>query len=381
MRKIKVLHLIECLERGGAQRRLVNDLKLINKDRFSNVVFCIRNGMELSKEIEALGIEVYLLEDFSKGHFGKLLYLIRYLKKNKIDILHSQIFWADIYGRIAGKIAGVKHIVSTIQGIAHDPGIPFAYSFKQKFLDIAVGKIAGTKYIAVSEFVKDYIARTFRVNKKLINVIYNYVDCKRWQTADPQAIKKLRQEFRLRDDEHILITVGRLEPPKGHIYVLKAMPAILRERPVKYLIVGDGCFKEELLSIARELNIEEHVIFTGERRDVMEIVHLSDIFVFPTLTEGLSLALLEAMVAGISCIATSIPPNLEIIEDKVNGLTVAPQSTEDIINAVLFLIKNVDESKRLRLEAQKTVRTKFSGECNVKMLENYYLSFLNSQAA
>lgn len=374
MKRIKILHLIESLTIGGAERRLINDLKFIDKDRFSNVVCCIRKDDDLRGEIEKLGIEVFSLEEYATGHLRKLLYLIRYLSKNKIDILHSQIFWADIYGRVAGKISGVKHIFSTVQGTPYTSGISYLNSSKRKFLDGITGRWSNTRFIAVSEFARDSTVQHLHVNRDLIEVIYNYIDYECWQEISKVASERLRDQLGLSEDDVVLITVGRLNPPKGHTYVLEVIPSILEEwTNSKYLIVGDGPSREMLRSLTRRLGIEQHVIFTGNRMDVKEIIHLSDIFILPTLSEGLSIALLEAMALGKPCIVTSIPPNLEIIKDMINGLTVTPGDSESIKEAILFLIRNGKERERMGLEGQKTVKDKFGPKRNIKLLEDYYL--------
>ena len=378
MEKIKILHLIESLAMGGAERRLINDLKFMDNNRFSNTVCCVKKDSGLGKEVKSLGVKVFFLEEHATGHAGKLLYLLKYLIKNKIDILHSQIFWADIYGRIAGKISGVKHVVSTIQGTPYSHGVPFLNSSKRKFLDGFTGRCFGSGFIAVSEYAKKSAVQNLRVNKELIEVVYNYIDFQCWQEVNKAAVDRFKKELRIAEEGFVLITVGRLDPPKGHRYVLEALPSIIEEEQnIKYLIIGDGPYRETLQSLTKELNIEQNVVFTGNRMDVKELIYLSDIFIFPSLSEGLSVALMEAMASGKPCIATSIPPNLEIIEDRLNGLTVPPEDSKSIKNAILFLMRSKTVREKISIEGQRTIKEKFSPKHNIKLLEEYYLKACN----
>ena len=148
----------------------------------------------------------------------------------------------------------------------------------------------------------------------------------------------------------MLATIGRLEPPKGYRYLLQAC-SILNEKDVPFhlLVVGDGYLRKELEDLADNLKISHHVTFTGFRRDVMKILHASDICVVPSLREGFSLTLLEAMSSEKPIVATDVGGNGEAIENGISGIIV-PSGNENLLAAgIRALIEDKDLSENLGL--------------------------------
>src|SRR3989338_3200320 len=218
---MNILHLIENLDIGGAQIRLINDLKFIDKKRFNNTVCSLTPNGRLSKEISELGIKVYALNGIkSAGNFLKLANII---KENRIDILHTQIFFADLYGRLVGKLLKVPAIVSTVQSSAYEPDNKYLYSLKRKLLDRFTGRFCNKKFIAVSEFVKSSISRHLKISPKDIEVIVNYVDIDKLNEVEKENLSSLRNELALGANDTVLVTIGRLNPAKGVQYLLKAL--------------------------------------------------------------------------------------------------------------------------------------------------------------
>lgn len=370
---MNILHLIENLDIGGAQTRLLNDLRLLDHKKFHNIVCSLTPGGRLAEEIEKLGIKTFVLA----GAFNllSLTRLVRIIRQNCIDVIHTQLFFTDLYGRLAGKITRVPFIVTTIQSSVYEPDNLFLYSSKRKFLDGYSGRLCNDRFIAVSCFVKNSIIRRLKFDPKKIEIIPNYIDFAALCSVGQQDIVTLRKELNINPGEIVFITVSRLNPAKGLNYLLQAFSALCKYYPsVKLLIAGSGPSEAELKDISRVLDIEDKAVFLGERNDIKELLHMSDIFVFPTLSEGLPLSLLEAMAAGKPCIASDIGPIKEIITDNDNGILFRTKDSKDILRAMLEVIHDQQKSKQMSKKGSDLVKGKFDARMNVDLLESLYQS-------
>lgn len=368
---MNILHLIENLDIGGAQTRLLNDLRLLDRKKFNNIVCSLTFGGRLVSAIEGLGIKTFALS----GAFNlrSLSILLSIIRQNDIDVIHTQLFFADLYGRLAGKISQVPFIVTTIQSSVYEPDNVFLYSYKRKLLDSYSGRLANDRFIAVSGFVKDSIIRRLKFNPKKIEIIPNYIDFSALNSVRQQDISALKKELDIKTGEIIFITVSRLNPAKGLNYLLEAFAALNKQYPsVKLLIAGSGPSEAELKGLSRILGIKDKVVFLGERNDIKELLHMSDIFVFPTLSEGLPLSLLEAMAVGKSCIASDIGPIQEIIQNNDNGILFRTKDSKDILRAMLEVIPSSERSRQMARKGRDFVRGKFDARINVDLLESLY---------
>jgi glycosyltransferase involved in cell wall biosynthesis len=172
----------------------------------------------------------------------------------------------------------------------------------------------------------------------------------------------------------VIGAVGRLEEQKGHAHLLAAAAAVRRELPeLVVLLVGEGRRQEDLQRQVRDLGLESSVRFLGTRRDLPEIFRALDLFVQPSLWEGLPLALLKAMGAGLPVVATRVSGSREAIVDGVNGCLVAPGDPEALARAILKLYRQPEARRRLGDAARRTVAERYSLEAMLKRLEELYL--------
>lgn len=373
--KIRILYLIESLGRGGAERRLVSDLRQIDRRFFEPVVYHLFPAEDLKGEIESLGVPVHWLgltrlTDLPRGMFA----LLRFIRKSPVDLIHTQLFGADVAGRVVGRLLGIP-VVSTLQSSVYEPGIPYFWSPTRRWIDRWTGRWCNRKFIAVSEFVKQSASKRVGFRKEDIIVITNAVDPEEFvPSADGVA---LRKRLGFVKGDILLISVGKMNPPKGHLYLIEALPKIISRFPhLKLLLVGDGPSRKKLERVGGTLGLKEHLFFLGERKDVKELLAISDFFVFPTLSEGMPLALLEAMAMEKPCIASNIPPIREVVEDGKTGLLVTPKNPEAIREAVLELLEDPQKAAILASQGRKFVTEKFHAEKNVRFLEDFYQDLL-----
>lgn len=372
MKKVRILHVIEGLSLGGAERRLINDLKLINKQRYECAVSILFNQFTLEEEISQSGFPIYKLNFRSFADLSGFRRLLKLIKIFKPDIIHTQLFWADIFGRIAGKISGIPS-VTTIQSSVYEPESGCLFSRKRKLLDYITGKIINGKYIAVSESVKKSIIKRLGIKEGNVRVIYNYVDSSCYDKTEQKTENNLKNELGLTAGDIVLSTVGRLNPAKGHNFLFEALSVLKPDFPsLKLLIVGDGPSRNELCGYARSLGIEKEVIFLGFRQDAKELIAVSDIFVFPTLSEGMPVSLLEAMTLRKLCVASSIGPIREVIEDKKTGYLFSPGNSQELASVLRSILKSGDGMSEIAMRGARFVSEKFDASKAVDELSSFY---------
>jgi len=379
--KIRVLHIIQSLGHGGAERQLINNLKAIDKSRFINAVCFLFDRDDLQPELLRLGIPVYKLGmssqyDWRKGLFG----LRAVIKEGQFDVIHTELYWANIYGRVCGRLFSDAKIVTTIHAPTYEPQIlkddPNLKPWKLtlvRILDGLTGTVCNYRFVACSEFVKRSAVGRLGYRPESIQVIYNGIDLGSFREDDSGKVISLRRELGLDHGEAILVNVGRLIPQKGQRYLIMAMPKVLDEQPsCKLLLVGEGPMENELQDLAHDLGVGEAIWFLRTRHDVPAILQLSDLFVLPSLSEGMPVALLEAMAMRKPCIASNITSIPEVVEDGRSGVLVEPQRPDQLANAVLSLIDDPERRQAMRVRGRQIVKEKFSINVNIRLLENLY---------
>lgn len=373
MKRIKVLYIIESLSQGGAERRLINDLKFMDRHKVESAVCVLSGNVFLEKEIVNLGVAVYRMSLKKLADYRGIFRLMKLIKTVRPDIVHTQLFWSDILGRIAAKLTGVPVVISTIQSSAYEPGNSYLFSRKRKLLDSLTGKLFNNKYIAVSKFVKKSIIRRLGIKENKISVIYNCLDFSDFYTPGQGTLQELKNGLGLSGNDFILAVVGRLNPPKGHRFIFEALSILKPRFPnLKLLIIGDGPSRQELAEYAGKLGIEKEIIFLGVRDDVKNLLAISDIFVFPTLSEGMPLSLLEAMAMRKPCIASAIEPIKEVIEDKNTGYLFPPGDSQGLAAVLENILKAPGKMDETAMRGAEFTRKRFDASAAADELAGIY---------
>lgn len=374
MKKIRVLHLIEGLSKGGAERRLINDLTFLDKKTFDHCVCTVFNRMDLKEEIAKLRFTIHNLK--AKRALDPLAFmrLIKLVRDNHFDIIHTQLFWADFYGRLAGKLCRTKFLISTSQSAVYEPDNSYLYSFKREIVDRILGRYFTTRFVAVSDYVKESMVRRLGIKQEKISVIPNSIDMSSYVPGENEDKEKIEKELSLHKKDIILLTIGRLNPAKGHHFLIEAMDKLKEAFPNLILLVaGDGPSKEELVTLKNRLGLKEQVRFLGERPDIKNLLTASDVFVLPTLSEGLPVSLLEAMAMQKICLASKIKPIKEIIEDGANGFLFEPGNSEDLAQILSHILKMQNGTSQIAKRARENVLQKFDALKTAQALERFYI--------
>jgi glycosyltransferase involved in cell wall biosynthesis len=311
---------------------------------------------------------------------SRLLKLVRSLQ---IDLIHTSLFQSDIIGGIAGRLCGVP-VVGTICNIADIPerllDNPHVNKLKLTLSNAVWGlalRSLHKRSIAVSYAVKDSSIRNYSVLEDKVTVIYRSV-AELWNDAVRIGdIEDLRRGLGLDGAYPILLNVARLVPQKGQRYLIQAMPSVLEQFPQAHLLIaGDGPLRKSTASLCLELGIDQHVTLLGQRDDVRSLLELSDIFVFPSLFEGLGGALMEATSAGKPCVASRVGPLPEVLDEGNSGLLVSSQSPEELARAIVHLSENPALACNMGQCGRAIATERFDVNKNVRRLEEVYQEIL-----
>ncbi|UCB56940.1 MAG: glycosyltransferase [Candidatus Omnitrophota bacterium] len=376
----KILYLYETLNLGGAEQLFLTTLKRLDRTRFHPVVCCIGQKGEIGKEIEEMGITVKSLNKKTYLRGIPVIYdLIRIFREEKPHIVHTHLFFANIYGRIASKIAGIKTIITTL----HNPDYTYEdngrWTFKiRKIIDKYSGKICNTAFIAVSDYVKQDFEK--QLGFRNIKVLHNCIDSSRFKKPDTGMVREKRNVLGLENDDIVILNTGRLHPQKGQIYLIEAFNLIRKDNQrYKLLIIGKGTIEAELKKKVNDLGLGDSVIFLKDRKDVPEIMSACDIFVFPSLYEGFGIALVEAMASSMPVVASDIAPLREIARNNTEAILVEKENHRMLAQAISELMANKEKRAYLGENARKRAIAAFDASIHVRNLENIYQELIHDR--
>ena len=370
-----IIWMIDSLGPGGAEQLMPTILKNLQQAGF-NIRVCalqIRAGNPIASELQRLGLPVDLIPIRNLRQPLNLIHILRYLRLHRPQLLHTQLEFADILGTLAAKLLGIPS-VSTVHTLDVFPEKKSAWG-RMKLRWFLLGRFCD-RVIAVSEKTRRHYLQAGGLPQDKVITLYNGVDRSRFRKMDETQTVKLRKELQLPISSQIIMTVAVLREPKGIQFMIRALPAILEQRPdVHYLIVGDGVHRAVLSDLAADLGIKNHVTFAGHRTDIPDLLACCDIFVLPTLKDALPTVLIEALAAGKPIIASNVGGVPEIIENGVNGLLVAPGEPSKLVEACLRLLKDNELSRQIILAGSETVRQRFDIDTQIEQLSRMYEEF------
>lgn len=374
---IKVLYLITANTYGGAEHAVYKIVKNLNRTSFFPVVACLGNNSIFIDRIKECGVKIFPLNMRSVLDIRIIPKLYFILKKEKIDIIHTQLFKSDFFGRLAGKIAGTQIIISTIQNME---------SFRRykalNLLDRLTG-LLNYKIISVSDIVRDFTILKTGLQRHKFTTIYNFVDI-----DDYYSLKDLSSEYRVKrkeldlTEENIVIgNIGRLAPQKSQKDFIIAAHHVVKKIPhARFIIAGEGPLLNDLLRLVKKLSLKDKIIFTGFIKDIKGIFSIMDIFVLTSLWEGFPLTICEAMASFVPVISTRVGGVPEMIEDGITGLLTEPGNIEQLQDTICKLISDKELSGRLAHTARKKVEETFSLKKILGQIEELYLEAARSKS-
>ena len=209
-----------------------------------------------------------------------------------------------------------------------------------------------------------------------ICVIYNGIDIEKFSYCDDSIIEKYRKEFSISKRDLIFGIIARIDLIKGHQYFIEASIKVIKRYPMcKFLIIGEGN-KEIIQKLRNQINsldLSDCFIFLGHQKNIAELLQIIDIFVLPSLFEGLPFSIIEAMAMKKPVISTNVGGISELVVDRKTGILVPPKDSDELANAMLELADNYEERINYGLNGYKLVMEKFTQRNMLKEVENIYL--------
>jgi glycosyltransferase involved in cell wall biosynthesis len=347
---IRVAHVIWSLGLGGAEQVVIRLAAGLDRRRFEPLICCLDEPGPFAPRAEAAGVEVVALDKRGPLDARAAWRLARLLRSRRVDVVHTHLWGASFWGRLAAIGARVPAIVTTEHNV---DSWKRAHHFA---LDRALAP-ATTRLVAVSQQVREFY-EAHGVGLGRWQVVYNGVDT---ASAPQRRRGPAFLELGLGRDEPVVGLVGRLVPAKAPDVFLGTLAlAAARVPGLRGLVVGDGPLRSGLEAEARRLGLEARVVFAGVRQDVPELLPGLDALVFSSLREGLSMAMLEAMAAGVPVVATEVGGTPELIAHGVTGLLVPPGRPDLLADAVVGLLGDAAAGDAIRQAARRCVEERFS---------------------
>lgn len=345
-------------------------VKRIDRSKFTPEIGCLKGKGVLGKRLEALGIKVKYFQVERFWNIIKLFKIISFLRKEKFDILHSYLFHANIIGRICGKLAGIPIIISSIRVCEKRRS--------HLWLDRITNRMVNLE-ICVSKEVKNFTIEKAGISEHKLEVAENGITDIFFDAVTSCKNKKEEIKGKLGLDNSLIVgTIARSSEQKGIEYLLHAVKRIIKQFPdITFIIAGEGLWMKKLGDLSIGLGISDKVKFLGFTDDIPEILSVMDIFVLPSLWEGMPNVVLEAMAAGKPVIATDTGGSKDIIDSNINGVLVEPGNSEALAEAILKLLGNPEQRQRLGESARETVKERFPIDKMVSKTEQIYTRLLN----
>lgn len=345
MTKTRVLHITFDMRIGGTEQVIKNLVQGSDHSIFEMSILCIESPLgPFADELLAQGISISALSR-KPGFDTQLIGQIRqHIKQQQIDIIHCHQYTPYIYGLFASIFTAAKVVFTE-----HGRFYPDSSSWKRRLLNPLLNKLTAAT-TAISAATKQALVEFENIPGKNIEVVYNGIF---GLEVDPLKRDTLAQELGLDSETLCIGTIARLDPIKNHSMMLKAFKRVLDSGlKCKLMLVGDGEQMPVLQALIQQLQLTEHVILTGYESKPQNHLALMDIYLLPSLSEGTSMTLLEAMSIGKPCIVTDAGGNPEIVLNNVTGL-VTPNDDEAAYADAIIKLANAPELQKQFSEAAK----------------------------
>ena len=372
MKPVGVCYLIHQLEMGGTETHLVEVVRYLDRARFAPVVCCLREPGRLAKQVEAMGVPVLALgveRIYGRKAFQMAGTLSAFLHCHAVSILHTYLVSANIYGTLVGRLARVPLIVTS----RRDMG--FSRNWRLGLVERWLVNRRADRVVVVCDALRRRAAREIGVGPEKVTTIPNGIDTTVWVPREPE--QALRERWGIALGDRVVGIVGVLTPVKGHRYFLEAAMRLAWDRPgVKFLVVGDGPLRKDCERLAHEFAIGDRVIFPGSQNDTAPYLALMDIVVCSSLSEGMSMSLLEAMAMGKPVVATRTGGNPEVVADGVTGLLVPVRDGLALAKAIERLLDDPEAAAQMGRAGRARAEREFTVRGMVRRMEDLYAGLL-----
>jgi glycosyltransferase involved in cell wall biosynthesis len=370
--RIRVVYLAHAFMVGGAEEMVLNLVRRL-PDRFEPLVCCIHEAGPIGEEIRRTGTPVAVL-GLNPGlrrpwDIGGIR---AYLRETRPHIVHTFLLTASLYGRLAAILERIPVVIGTEVNI---------YERKRPHHVMAERLLmAGTdRIVASAASVRDFYVRQVHAAPSKVEVIYNAVDFA--QARATRSRREMRAAIGVPAEAPTAGVIARLTEQKGHRFLLEAIARTPALADLHLVIVGGGELHDELVRDAAARGLASRVHFLGPRRDLGDLLGAMDVFVMPSLWEGLPLSLVLAMAADVPVVATAVAGVPEVVEDGCTGLLVPAGDATALGNALARLVTDPALRGRLAREGRASVLPRFGVDNYVTAIVSLYDRLLLERAA
>ena len=381
--KIRVLHIITRLERGGAPAVLLEVLQRCDTSQFEHH---IATGLSQAPEDDMIpfakdtGFRVVVIPSLIRDihpflDIYALLKLYFLIRKGRYDIVHCHTSKGGFIGRLAARLAKVRVIIYSPHGDIFEGYFGkiktrffiWLERFSARFTD----KIITLTKSGIEPYIKAGIGQ-----KSQFDYIYNGVDIESLRKRKVDRIQK-RREIGVENECSLIVTAGRLVPVKGQTYLISAIAQVITEIPnIRLVFLGDGELRGELSGQVKTLGLEKHVLFLGMRSDVPEIISCGDLFVLPSVNEGFGVVLLEAMAMRCPIVATNVGGVPEVVLDGETGVLVPLKDPVQLARGIIQLLKDTSLALKMAECGYQRLKDCFDIRETVSKTEHLYKELL-----
>lgn len=380
MPRIRIAHIITHLELGGAQKTTLSLLECINKKDYQPHLITSPGGLLTEKARSIPNIKPYLAPSLVRKinplkDIISFWQIFRYLKKEKIALVHTHGSKAGIIGRWAARLAGVEFIFHTVHGwpfyIETNGLIKFFYMLLEKITSWLT-----TKLVVVSDAdLKAGLKYVNKNQKRYVKIHYGieggefFHSSRTGKDRDSRLIKSLD----IKKDSCIVGGIFCFKPQKAPLDFVKVARAVIdRSGEVQFISIGDGALRPAAEKLSLELGLNGRIKFLGWQKDITSFFSIIDILLLTSRWEGLPVVFLEAMASGVPVVATKTGGASEAVKDGINGFLEEKGACRELAEDILFLVNNPDQRKEFSKRARENFREEFDISYMTRRVQNLY---------
>lgn len=377
-KKIVIVYMIDFLATregvtGGTEKQLMETISNLDRSKFRPILICLQEFLTIPAW-ENLNCEKHILHVYSLLSFNcfrSLFSFTQFLKRNSADIVQTFFFDSTLFGTIAARLARVTCVIASRRdmGFWYNKKILRIFKISNYFID---------KFLVNSNAIKSFLSTHENIPTKSIEVIYNGIDLKLIDDSQPTCLNREFADIKSNDLIVGLVANFNRSVKRVDLFIKSASDLLsrMKNKNVKFFILGGGKYEKELKLMASDLNIEKHVIFAGTRNNAIPYIKAFNVGVLTSDSEGFSNVILEYMAAGIPVVATNIGGNTEIVVNGETGILVPTGDYKKIADAINTLLSDKEKRLSMGMNARKIIQTKFDWAIKINEVENYYRSLV-----
>ncbi len=374
--RIRLAYFSNASARGGAEEHILTLLRGLDRSRFEACLICSPAVAEKFGNDVPGDVKVFPLTFDKPWQISGAVKLAKLLRQNRIQVLHSHLFYSSLFASPVGWLCGVPAILETphLRELWREgkswPKSSFA-------IDRWVARCVDA-YIAVSKANGTYLEQVKKLKADKIHVIQNGSDLDRFQ-PDHTVPAEMRSKFGFADGDRILLVPARLEPQKGHRILFEALPKVLEQFPAARIVcAGEGALLAELQEQVQRLNIANRVSFVGRQQRLEDWFALCEFTVLPSFFEGLPLVAVESLAAGRPMVATAVDGTPEVIVDAKTGLTVPAGEPSALAAAICRLLRETDLRQAMGIAGRRWAIENFTQKMQLDKTQELYVRLLRA---